>query len=71
MRSKSVKPSSYPPVPFHTIRAIALLSSVIVGIILAVFISHLKRGGYKLPFTFLVVKHPYLHQKIKKERKNN
>ncbi|EAW06487.1 uncharacterized protein ACLA_081770 [Aspergillus clavatus NRRL 1] len=55
MRSKSVKPSLYPPVPFHTIRTIALLSSVIVGIILAVFIYHLKSGGYKLPWTFLVL----------------
>lgn len=55
MRSKSVKPSLYPPVPFHTIRAISLLSSVIVGIILAVFIYHLKSGGYKLPWAFLLV----------------
>ncbi|KAF4240413.1 hypothetical protein CNMCM8980_001306 [Aspergillus fumigatiaffinis] len=55
MRSKSVKPSLYPPVPFHTIRAISLLSSVIVGIILAVFISHLKSGGYKLPWAFLLL----------------
>lgn len=62
MRSKaSVKPSVYPPVPFHSIRILAFLSSVVVGIILAVFIYHLHADGYKLPFAFLLVSHPALH----------
>lgn len=55
MRSKSVKPSAYPAIPFHGIRFIAFLSSVVVGIILAVFIYHLHADGYKLPFAFLIV----------------
>lgn len=56
MRSKaSVKPSLYPPIPFHVIRTIALLSTLIVGIILAVFIYHLHQSNHKLPWVFLVV----------------
>lgn len=56
MRSKaSVKPSAYPAIPFHGIRFIAFLSSIVVGIILAVFIYHLHADGYKLPFAFLIV----------------
>src|SRR5256885_4489549 len=43
MRSRaSVKPSDYPPLPFHTIRFIAFLSSLVVAIILAIFIYHLR-----------------------------
>lgn len=57
MRSRaSVKPSDYPPLPFHTIRFITFLSSLVVAIILAVFIYHLHADGYKLPFAFLVVR---------------
>ncbi|KAJ5595101.1 uncharacterized protein N7459_001309 [Penicillium hispanicum] len=56
MRSKtSVKPSAYPPLPFHTIRALGFLSSVVIAIILAVFIYHLHADGYKLPFAFLIL----------------
>ncbi|KAJ5090006.1 hypothetical protein N7532_008690 [Penicillium argentinense] len=54
MRSTSVKPSAYPALPFHIIRAVGFLSSVVVGIILAVFIYHLHADGYKLPFAFLI-----------------
>jgi hypothetical protein len=57
MRSKSVKPSLYPPVPFHTIRTIAFLCAIVVAIILAVFIYNLHKEGYKLPWAFLIV-HP-------------
>lgn len=58
MRSRaSVKPSDYPPLPFHTIRFIIFLSSLVVAIILAIFIYHLHADGYrKLPFAFLVVR---------------
>lgn len=55
MRSKSVKPSAYPKLPFHGIRFIVFLSSAVTAIILAVFIYHLHADGYKLPFAFLIV----------------
>lgn len=60
MRSKSasVKPSAYPALPYNIIRAIALLASIVVAIILAVFIYHLHADGYKLPFAFLIVRPP-------------
>lgn len=57
MRSKaSVKPSAYPKGPFHGIRFLLFLSSIVIGIILAVFIYHLHADGYKLPFAFLIVR---------------
>ncbi|KAJ5773175.1 hypothetical protein N7457_008071 [Penicillium paradoxum] len=55
MRSTSVKPSAYPPLPFHIIRFLIFLSSVVVGAILAVFTYHLHADGYKLPYSFLVL----------------
>ncbi|CRL23214.1 unnamed protein product [Penicillium camemberti] len=55
MRSPSVKPSAYPPVPFHLIRFLISLSSLVVGVILAVFTYHLHADGYKLPYSFLVL----------------
>lgn len=65
MRSKmrstkitSVKPSIYPALTFNIIRAFALLSSIVVGLILAVFIYHLHADNYKLPFAFLIVGPP-------------
>lgn len=65
MRSKaSVKPSAYPKGPFHVIRFLIFLSSIVIGIILAVFIYHLHADGYKLPFAFLIVRptaHPNTH----------
>ncbi|KAE8151215.1 hypothetical protein BDV25DRAFT_128982 [Aspergillus avenaceus] len=55
MRAKSVKPSAYPPIPFHAIRAVGAISTLVVGIILAVFIYHLSQGSQKLPWAFLVL----------------
>ncbi|KAJ5216075.1 uncharacterized protein N7498_002482 [Penicillium cinerascens] len=55
MRSKSVKPSAYPKLPFHGIRFLIFLSAAVVAIILAVFIYHLHADGYKLPFAFLIL----------------
>ncbi|KAJ5093906.1 hypothetical protein N7456_009767 [Penicillium angulare] len=49
------KPSDYPALPFHLIRILAFLSSLIVAIVLAVFIYHLHADGYKLPFAFLIL----------------
>ncbi|CAG7941525.1 unnamed protein product [Penicillium salamii] len=54
MRS-SVKPSAYPPLPFHLIRFFIFLSSLVVGVILAVFIYHLHADGFKLPYSFIVL----------------
>lgn len=59
-KGTSVKPSLYPPLPFHLIRVIALLSSLIVGVIIAVFLVQLHKGGYKLPWAFLIVSIPIL-----------
>ncbi|CDM35199.1 hypothetical protein DTO013E5_6644 [Penicillium roqueforti] len=55
MRSPSVKPSAYPPLPFHLIRFLISLSSIVTGVILAVFTYHLHADGYKLPYSFLVL----------------
>ncbi|CAI7635138.1 unnamed protein product [Penicillium glandicola] len=55
MRSPSVKPSAYPPLPFHVIRFLVLLSSLVVGVILGIFTYHLHADGYKLPYSFLVL----------------
>ncbi|KAJ5129562.1 uncharacterized protein N7515_005601 [Penicillium bovifimosum] len=55
MRSPSVKPSAYPPIPFHTIRFLIFLSSIVTGVILAVFTYHLHTDGYKLPYSFIVL----------------
>ncbi|PWY78286.1 hypothetical protein BO70DRAFT_294034 [Aspergillus heteromorphus CBS 117.55] len=56
MRSRaSVKPSQYPPLFFHLIRATGLISTFIVGIILAVFINQLHNANYRLPWAFLVL----------------
>ncbi|KAJ5899515.1 hypothetical protein N7495_004259 [Penicillium taxi] len=64
MRS-SVKPSAYPFLPLQIIRFLSLLSAVVVGIILAVFISHLHTDGYKLPFAFLIVRPTVTHNTSK------
>ncbi|KAJ5959492.1 uncharacterized protein N7479_006642 [Penicillium vulpinum] len=55
MRSASVKPSVYPPLPFHLIRFLIFLSSTVVGVILAVFTYHLHADGFKLPYAFIVL----------------
>ncbi|KAF5864839.1 hypothetical protein ETB97_006378 [Aspergillus alliaceus] len=55
MRSRSVKPSVYPAIPFHAIRAVGSISTLVVGIILAVFIYNLHKDGFKLPWAFLVL----------------
>ncbi|KAE8351639.1 hypothetical protein BDV28DRAFT_136660 [Aspergillus coremiiformis] len=55
MRFTPVKPSEYPLIPFHAIRALGTISTLVVGIILAVFISNLHQGGFKLPWPFLIL----------------
>jgi hypothetical protein len=71
MRSKSVKPSAYPALPFHAIRFLIFLSSAVVAIILAVFIYHLHADGYKLPFAFLIVSPSNPNTSVPKLTKNH
>ncbi|KAL5339425.1 hypothetical protein BJX70DRAFT_397627 [Aspergillus crustosus] len=54
MRRKSVKPSEYPALPFHLIRFITFVSSLVVGIVLAVFAYNLHNADHKLPWAFLI-----------------
>lgn len=49
------KPSYYSTFPFHAIRTISALSSVVVAGILIFFCIELKNEGYKIPWTFLIV----------------
>ncbi|KAL4785229.1 hypothetical protein BJX76DRAFT_324984, partial [Aspergillus varians] len=55
MRRKSVKPSEYPALPFHIIRFILFVSSLIVAVILAVFAYRLHDADQKFPWAFLVL----------------
>lgn len=64
MRSASVKPSAYPPLPFYLIRSFVFISALVVGVILAVFIYHLHADGFKLPYSFLVVRTLQADRKI-------
>ncbi len=54
MRSR---PQVYPRLAFHIIRAIAFISAVIVSGILTYFCIQLKHDGFKLPWTFIVVRY--------------
>ncbi|KAL4886997.1 hypothetical protein BJY04DRAFT_44948 [Aspergillus karnatakaensis] len=49
-----VKPSEYPTLPFHLIRFITFVSSLVVGIVLAVFAYNLHNADHKFPWAFLV-----------------
>ncbi|OJJ45479.1 hypothetical protein ASPZODRAFT_99595 [Penicilliopsis zonata CBS 506.65] len=51
----SVKPSLYPPLPFHLLRLVIFVSSLTVAIILADFAYHLHSSGYKFPWAFLIL----------------
>ncbi|ERF77033.1 hypothetical protein EPUS_07939 [Endocarpon pusillum Z07020] len=52
MRSQ---PSPYPILPFHALRACSLVCSLVVAAVLSYFVYHLKRGNFKIPWTFLVL----------------
>ena len=45
----------YPPLPYHSIRALTFISASIVSAILIYFCYHLKHDNFKLPWTFLIV----------------
>ncbi|KAF2649089.1 hypothetical protein K491DRAFT_611500, partial [Lophiostoma macrostomum CBS 122681] len=50
-----VKPSQYPAVPFHVLRGVQLVSSVIVVGVMAWFIGELRDAGYGVPWTFILL----------------
>ncbi|KAK5166961.1 uncharacterized protein LTR77_007690 [Saxophila tyrrhenica] len=52
-RGAKTAPSSYPRVPFHLFRCFQLISSIIVGGIMAYFTYHLRHDNYKEPWTFI------------------
>lgn len=49
------KPSVYPPLPFHVVRSAQLISSLIVGGIMAYFLKELQHDHYRLPWTFVLL----------------
>jgi hypothetical protein len=50
------KPSPYPRLPFHALRAVQLLASLVVLSITFYFLRELRREGYSLPWTFILVR---------------
>ncbi|KAI6855847.1 hypothetical protein KC343_g4809 [Hortaea werneckii] len=52
-RSAKTAPSHYPRLPFHAIRSIQLLSSIVVGGIMCYFIWHLTHDHWATPWTFI------------------
>ena len=55
-RSAKTAPSHYPRLPFHAIRSIQLLSSIVVGGIMCYFIWHLTHDHWATPWTFIWVR---------------
>ncbi|EME49564.1 hypothetical protein DOTSEDRAFT_49802 [Dothistroma septosporum NZE10] len=54
-RRAKTAPSHYPHVPFHSIRSLQLLSSIIVGGIMSYFIWHLTHDHWQTPWTFVLL----------------
>ena len=52
-----MKPSYYQAKPFHGVRTVSALSSIIVASILVYFCIQLKSDNFKIPWTFLIVSH--------------
>lgn len=50
------KPTEYPHIPFHFLRAAQLLSSIVVGSVMFYFVFHLSDEGYGTPWTFIFVR---------------
>jgi hypothetical protein len=50
-----VAPSVYPRIPFHGLRFLQLLSSIIVGSIMSFFMYHLTHDHWRTPWTFVLV----------------
>jgi hypothetical protein len=52
------KPTDYPRIPFHALRSIQLVSSIVVMSILSYFLWYLHHDGYGSPWTFILVSFP-------------
>ncbi|KAE9969800.1 hypothetical protein BLS_005205 [Venturia inaequalis] len=52
-RGTKVAPHTYPKLPFHGLRALQLLSSLIVGSIMVYFIYYLSHDHWNIPWTFV------------------
>ncbi|KAF2726184.1 hypothetical protein K431DRAFT_280211 [Polychaeton citri CBS 116435] len=52
-RSAKVAPSHYPRVAFHGLRFLQLISSLVVGAIMAFFTYHLTHDHWSTPWTFM------------------
>lgn len=55
LQKNRIKPTHYPTVVFHSIRAFQCLSSMIVGSIMVYFVHELIHARYALPWTFILV----------------
>ncbi|KAG9248197.1 hypothetical protein BJ878DRAFT_538608 [Calycina marina] len=49
------RPSPYPRIPFHALRAGQLLSSIVVSGIMGYFMYYLRKEHYSVPWTFIVL----------------
>ncbi|KAF2029798.1 hypothetical protein EK21DRAFT_112474 [Setomelanomma holmii] len=54
-RRDRVKPTHYPRLPFHAIRTVQLLSSIVVSSIMFYFLRELARDNFRLPWTFILL----------------
>lgn len=52
------QPSHYSPLPFHLIRLLSFLASLVVSAIMFYFMYHLRHDHFKIPWTFLLVRLP-------------
>lgn len=57
-RRAKTAPSNYPRVPFHLLRFVQLLASLIVGGIMSFFMYHLTHDKWQTPWTFILVCYP-------------
>lgn len=55
-KSARVKPTPYPPLPFHALRAAQLGAALVVASITAYFLRELAEDNYPLPWTFILVR---------------
>lgn len=55
-RGTKVAPHTYPKLPFHGLRALQLLSSLVVGSIMVYFIYYLSHDHWNIPWTFIFVR---------------
>lgn len=54
-RRAKTAPSQYPRIPFHALRCVQLISSIVVGAIMSFFMYHLSHDHWNTPWTFVLV----------------